>query len=297
MTTPLPAPAADIDELDLRLLIQLDRTPNASLAVLAENLGVGERTVGRRYARLREDNLVRIVGRTPPGVDGRLASLIRVTTSPDSAETLGRRLARHDDVTWARLSRDGAELNLVTTSNEVQQLLQRNPHVRAVRSHDLLTGWGRDGRAADPAREVDDLDRIIVQELSHDGRAEIKAIAERAGVNSSTVSRRRAKLIDDDLLHFSAEIAPEALAGTGAALLWLTVPPGRIRQTGEVLHNLPECRFVAACSGEASLVAEVLVESPEALVDFVDARLAGLDVVHCEIVTLGARLTDGGAGP
>lgn len=291
MTTPLPAPAADIDELDLRLLIQLDRTPNASLAVLAEHLGVGERTAGRRYARLREENLVRIVGRTPPGVDGRATALLRVTTSPDAAEALGRRLARHDGVTWARLSRDGAELTLVATSNEVQQLLQRNPHVRAVRSHDLLAGWGRSGAAADPAREIDDLDDLILKELNEDGRAEVKAIAERAGVNSSTVSRRRAKLIEDNLLHFFAEIAPEALVGTGGALLWLTVSPGRIRQTGEVLQNLPECRFVAACSGEASLVAEVLVESPEALVDFVDARLAGLDVVRCEIVMLGATLT------
>lgn len=293
MTTPPPPLAADIDELDLRLLIQLDRTPNASLAALAENLGVGERTAGRRYARLRDDGLVRIVGRTPPGFDGQPASVLRVTTSPDTAEALGRRLARHDDVFWARLSRDGAELNLATTSNEVQQLLQRNPHVRAVSSHDLLTSWGRGTMAANPAREIDDLDHIILQELCRDGRAEVKAIADRAGVNSSTVSRRRARLIDDGVLHFSAEIAPAALAGTGAALLWLTVPPGRIRQTGEVLHNLPECRFAAACSGAASLVAEVLVESPEALVDFVDARLAGLEVARCEIAPLGAKLTTG----
>lgn len=303
MTPQRTAPVPTLDDLDLRLLLELDRSPQASLTELAERLEVGERTVGRRYARLREEELVRIIGRTPPGVSGQATSILRVTASPDAARALGRRLIRQPEVQWARLSRDGAELVLGVASaaagedSPVLELLHRNPQVRSLRHHDLLAGWGYGGvdvgpRA--PGREIDELDRLILTELSRDGRTEIKTIAERAGVNSSTVSRRRNKLIDDGLLHFFAEIAPAALQGTGAALLWLTISPGQIRAAGDLLHQLPECRFVAACSGPASLVAEVLVESPAALVELVDQRLAGLNATQCEIQPLGTVLLGGG---
>ena len=63
----------DLDLTDRRLLLEIDRAPVAPLAEIAHALGVGERTVSRRFTRLREEGLVRVRGRTRPGVGGRAA--------------------------------------------------------------------------------------------------------------------------------------------------------------------------------------------------------------------------------
>ncbi|MDR7330659.1 Lrp/AsnC family transcriptional regulator [Corynebacterium guangdongense] len=298
-----PPGPLNLDLTDRRLLLELDRAPVAPLSEIAHALGVGERTVSRRFTRLREEGLLRVVGRVLPGVDGRDAVLTRTSTDPSAAPTLAARLARLPETRWVRLSRDGSELICATTriegENAVLRLLPRSPLVRRLDTFEILEEWPG-GEAIAPAadRVLDDLDRAIIDALGRDGRMETRRIAREAGVDPSTISRRRAKLVEEGILFFEAEIHPAALSGTGDAFLWLSVLPGRIRKVGESLRALPECRFVAACTGRYPIVANLLTPSPEALVELVDTALADLGVTAVDLVRLGsARPAGNRPGP
>ncbi len=306
MPSSRPGPAAaarDVDGLDRSILLELDRAPIAPISEIAHGLGVGERTVSRRFTRLRDEGLVRVVGRIRPGADGRDAFLTRVRTDPAAAPALAARLSRLPETRWVRLSRDGSELICATTGaeggNSVLHLLPRNPLVQRIDTHEILREWVG-GEPAEPAtdRALDDLDQVIVDALGRDGRMETRRIAREAGVDPSTISRRRAKLIEDGLLFFEAQIHPAALSGTGDAFVWISVPPGRIRQVGETLGALAECRFVAACTGTYSIVANLLTPSPEELVDLLDTALADLGVTAVDLLRLGsADPSRKGVGP
>ena len=291
-----PQGSLNLDLTDRRLLLELDRAPVAPLSEIAHALGVGERTVSRRFTRLREDGLVRVVGRVLPGVDGRDAFLTRVRTDPSTSPTLASRLSRLSrlpETRWVRLSRDGSELICGTTGGEgentVLHLLPRNPLVQRIETYEILKELtGGEAIATDVDRALDDIDQAMVDALGRDGRMETRRIAREVGVDPSTISRRRAKLIEEGILFFEAQIHPAALNGTGDAFVWLSVLPGRIRQVGESLRALPECRFAAVCTGRYSIVANLLTPAPEALVELVDTALADLGVTAIDLVRLGS---------
>lgn len=283
----------DLDLTDRRLLLEIDRAPVAPLAEIAHTLGVGERTVSRRFTRLREEGLIRVLGRTRPGVGGRDLFLARVRTDAATAGALAARLARLPGTRWVRLSRDGSEIICALTAGENEtsalHLLPRNPQVHRVETCEILQEWtGQETPPAEADRVLDDLDRMIVDALGRDGRMETRRIAREAGVDPSTISRRRARLIDDGILFFEAEIHPGALSGAGDAILWLAVPPGQVRRVAEALRAMPECRFVAACTGRYRIVTNLLTPSPEDLVGLVDTGLADLGVTLMDVVRLGS---------
>lgn len=285
------APAVGLDHLDRRLLTLLDRDPTASFASLATGLEVSPRTAARRLTRLQDAGVVRVIGRTLPGFEGSLAWLVRVQASPELLGPLAATMARKKRSRWVRLSRDRTELmcGLVTafsgTDEALEQLTQVSP-ARRVYVHELLRVWsGLGDPIVAPDRELDQIDRRILALLDRDGRLEASALAERLGTDASTVSRRRRRLIDDGILYFEADIHPVAL-GSGDAMLWMQVAPGRLGELASMLRQRPEVRFVAATSGECSLVAHVIVLDSSGLISFIDG-LSGFGITGIEIVGMG----------
>ncbi|AKK01916.1 Lrp/AsnC family transcriptional regulator [Corynebacterium epidermidicanis] len=282
-----------ITPLDRRLLLLLDRNPTAPATELATELGVGERTVTRRYAQLRDAGLVRILGRTLPSFDNQVAWLVRAEINPLNAHAFARKLAELPRSRWVRVSNDGTEINcgFVTSEKDNElQLLLRSTSVHRVRTHELLRVFthNNQGATASAGRALDAIDQEILAALGRDGRADSTRIARQTGVNSSTISRRKQRLIKDGILYFEAEIEPEALALAGDALLWLRVQPGHLIELANHLRSLPECRFVAACTGVHNMVVNVRTVEVADIIDFVDVQLANRGVMEYEIFRVGA---------
>ena len=281
-----------LDALDRRLLAELDREPTVSFAALAERLDVSPRTVARRYAVLHHRGIVRVVGRTAAGFGGQEAWLGRAQAAPAVVDELATTLAAHAGTRWVRASRGGTELVyglvLPTVTDPLLRLVPDDPRVRSVVLHDLLHVWAAASTAVThPDRVLDELDRRLMAELATDGRVETSALASRLGVDASTVSRRRRRLVDEGIVHFEADIHPGALSSAGDAMVWLSVEPGSIRAVGQWLREQSECRFVAACSGPAAVVAHLVVPGTGGMLGFVDERLAGRGVSAVEVVPMG----------
>lgn len=282
-----------IDDLDHRLLLALLADPLAPFARLAAELGASTATVSARYRRLQRHGLLRVVGRTLPGFGGRHAYLVRAVAAPQTSTRLAKAVAGYANTRWVRISRDGSELmcGLVTDAPADDQVLAEltsEPHLRALVVHELIHVWGgrTDLTTWTPAK-IDQLDEALLSRLAVDGRTELRSLAAGLGVNASTASRRRQRLVDAGVLYFEADVHPDALGGTGDAMTWMTLPPGRIRAAGAALRADPRVRFTAATSGTHNLVAHVHVVDNHALLEFVDETLAQLNSTATEVVPMG----------
>ncbi|MBE7372728.1 Lrp/AsnC family transcriptional regulator [Dermacoccus barathri] len=242
-----------LDPVDRHLLTLLDAEPDASFADLADDLSLSARSVARRLRRLVDGGAVQVRGRTLPGFQGRLVRMIRIEAEPEAARRLAEALAREVHTSWVRLPRNGTGLlcGAVAAPNEqgarsgVEQIVaasMRSPGVRDVQTIELLRVWGSRPASDRPSRALDDVDRALLRSLAADGRMSNGALAERVGIDASTVSRRRRRLLDEGVLYLEADIHPEALTGSGDVMLWITVTPGHIADVSEALRAA--CRAV-----------------------------------------------------
>ncbi|MBB3114959.1 AsnC family transcriptional regulator [Corynebacterium bovis] len=291
---------AGVDATDRALARELERDPLASVATLAGRIGVSERTAARRYRRLTDRGLVRVVARTLPGFEGRVSWLIRAWSDTTYVSQLGVVLARQPRTRWVRTSvaRDELVCGLVSAPHHDDPVLggiaddRRTHRVEALQ---LLQVWTVSGAEAVewPAHRLDDVDRAVIRELRADGRRPHRTVAAAAGVDATTVTRRIRRLVDTGVLYHEAEIAPELQGLSVDAMVWVTVAPGRIRELAADLSRHPFCRFVAATSGRFTLAVNVVAPGLRELVEFVDGHLSGYGVTAQEVVPMGRVLKRG----
>lgn len=282
-----------LSPLDRRLLLAIQRDPGVSIVELAQVLEVSARTAARALDRLTRNDVVHVRGRTLPTLDGALAQLARAHGRPSVLAALAPQLVQSPTTRWVRLSQDRCELICgvvpgVEPRDQALELLLEHPRLRQVEIAQLLHVWPSAPRAVERApRELDDRDRLILAELAKDGRVESTALAGRLGVDASTVSRRRRRLIDDGVVYLEADIHPDAMEAVGDAMLWVSVAPGSIASLGQSLRDHDHARFVAATSGRYSLVANVALADRAALFRFVDSELVNSGVNAVDIVPMG----------
>jgi DNA-binding Lrp family transcriptional regulator len=129
-----------MDALDRHLIQALQIAARAPFSRLAEVLGASEQTIARRYRRLADAGVVRIIvlPATPPGLDW----YVRIGVRPGAAGRLASALAARDDVSWVSVTSGGAEVVCVSrpSSPELRDalLLERLPRTNAVTSLEAL---------------------------------------------------------------------------------------------------------------------------------------------------------------
>jgi DNA-binding Lrp family transcriptional regulator len=110
----VPVESVTLDDLDRRLVHALSLDGRVPFSRVAEVLGVSERTIARRYARLRSTGAVRVVGLPMGRRLGYVEWFVRVRCLPDDAPALAAALARRDDTSWVGVASGGTELTCLT---------------------------------------------------------------------------------------------------------------------------------------------------------------------------------------
>ncbi|MBD0676138.1 Lrp/AsnC family transcriptional regulator [Streptomyces sp. CBMA156] len=287
-----------LDELDQRLLQGLQLDGRAPFSRLAQDLDVSERTVARRYRRLRTMGL-RIVGQPVPDRLGLVRWLLRLRCTPDAAAAIADALARRPDTSWVTLASGGTELycalNTRTADERNALLLQklpRTPNVLSVSAHCMMrifvgttSTWHATRFHApaptepSPAPEplpLDATDRVLFAELARDGRAPLAELGTAADRSASSVQRHLDRLRDEGALGFSVDFDPQLLGYRMTTQLWLNVVPVHLRTVGEALATHPEIAFAAAITGTANLVASGVFRTPADLYSYLDQRIGPL---------------------
>ncbi|HEY3687796.1 MAG TPA: Lrp/AsnC family transcriptional regulator [Streptosporangiaceae bacterium] len=301
-----------LDDLDRRLVHALSLDGRVPFSRVAEVLGASERTIARRYARLRSAGAVRVVGLPSGRRLGYVDWFVRVHCLPDDAAPLAAALARRDDTSWVGVASGGTELTCLTRTGPGERdgllpaRLLRAPRVTSATAQCLLhpiaglTGWpGRTsaltpdeaarlgpatagahpettGPGADGGPRLTAADRRLLPLLAADGRADVTRLAAATEWSPSTVRRRLAELRRTGVLYFDVEFDPRSFGYAVEAMLWLTVAPGALRQAGRALAGLPEIAFAAAVTGPRNIAAIAVCRDTGALYDLLADRVSAL---------------------
>lgn len=300
------------DRLDLQIIHALQLWPRAPFARIAEVTEVSEQTVARRYRRLRDDGVLRVVGLVDTRRVGQHDWIVRVQVRPGASLKLAEALARRDDVSWVTVSAAGSEVVGSVRSRSREQrdelLLERLPSTAAVLSisacavlHEFAgggpdwLGYGAQLSAEQAARLIEGLptgpppgpppriepaDEPMLSLLARDGRAGYAALAEAAGWTEGRVARRLDALHRHGVVYFDVDLAGRLLGFATTAYLWLVVEPSRIQALGSELASYAEVPFAAAVTGAANLLASVMCRDISELYEFTSGRIGALDGVR-----------------
>jgi DNA-binding Lrp family transcriptional regulator len=305
-----------IDLLDQRIIQALYIDPRAPFSRLSEVLGSSEQTIARRYRRLFNARVLRIVGQLDSERLGRSDWAVRIRCAPGSALNVATRLAEHPDTAWVQLTSGGTEIFSTIHSRDRElrtppllSQLPIGPQILAIEAYCLLHIFHA-GASAPPGsndlsgEEIDQLfspvrsrvpserlpvtlhesDWPLVKALAEDGRASYRQLAQRTHWHESTVRRRVEELRASGLLWFDVDLDTRAVGVQSPALLWMSVRPGKLAKVGYELAGRSEVKFVAATTGSTNLVAALLCQDDRTLYEYITEEVGGLDgLTHLEV--------------
>lgn len=319
----------NLDGLDERILRCLQLRPRAPFRLIGQVLDVSEQTVARRYRRLHQAGVVRVIGALDPRALGQSDWIVRVQCRPEATLDLGRALCRRGDVAWVSVSAGGSELVCAVRSRTQEDrerlLVDRLPRTSAVLDvaasvvlrrfaggsasdwvgvQDRLTGaqeqqLGVDVGLRNPGQTgitLDDADRAMIDTLARDGRASYSTLARAADTTEGRAARRLNTLLESGVVYVDVDLAAAALGFPVSAYIWLTVPPVQLEAACQAMAGHDETPFVAAVSGRANVLASVTCADLDHLYRYVTTRVGAVEGVQSiEISPVLRRLKQAGA--
>ncbi|WUS16363.1 AsnC family transcriptional regulator [Streptomyces sp. NBC_01259] len=317
-----------IDATDRRIIHALQLDGRGSFSRIAAVLGLGERTVARRYQRLRSRLALRVVGISDARHLGHLDWFVRMRATPEAVESVGAALAGRHDTSWIASLAPGTELTCIVQAGlagtggpgTVLDQLGRRKDIASLAAQCLLApvagvgGWAGRLDALTPEEQTElapksaafnepdarfaptPQDRRLLRLLAEDARTSIAALAHLTDTPESTVRRRVGEFIECGLLLFEVEIDPRLYGRTVEAICWLDVEPARLAAVGKRLAAHGEVAFAATTTGPTNLLAILELTDATALHDYLTNRLSALPGVRHAETALTAHRTKR-AGP
>jgi Lrp/AsnC family transcriptional regulator, regulator for asnA, asnC and gidA len=129
------------------------------------------------------------------------------------------------------------------------------------------------------APQLDDINKAIIAQLQADGRRSYAAIASTVGLSEAAVRQRVQRLTDAGVMQVVAVTDPLQLGFARQAMIALRVR-GPIEPVADQLAAMDEIDYVVVTAGHYDILAEVVCESDERLLDVVSGRIRNLDGVE-----------------
>ncbi|NLP82841.1 Lrp/AsnC family transcriptional regulator [Microbacterium sp. CFH 90308] len=301
-----------LTDLDKRIIVALQRDGRASWRAIAEAVSAPVSTVSRRGQQLIAEGVARIVAVPALDADGPHAQFfVRINCAPGTQMAVAEQLIRDPDVRFCTVVTGSydimAELVVRGGATHYPQLavaLQPIAGVERWRSdlvmhvYKVSFDWGRQlyeelvgpseeaGRphAGEPETcspdHFDQADRDILAMLKEDGRETFQRIADRLGLNESSVRRRFERLRASRCVDIVTLVQSAALGMGAETFLTVKVSPDRIDAVAQELARYPFVRYLAALLDDNALLCEVITTSVDDLFRFVTDSLAHLEGVE-----------------
>jgi DNA-binding Lrp family transcriptional regulator len=302
MTSPL------LDELDRRLIGALHLAPRATWDDIGAVLSADAGTLKRRYDRLHEARMVRVIGQADWGMHSTAMPVhvfLDITGETPLAVLYRLRDLPHLQL-LAQISGDYPLYAVVhapseaATSEAIDRMFSV-PGVRRVKAlpalstlrrgitwdPQFLTGTERAGlleltgtrpegtaTATPPAKPLSEAERTVVAQLLQDSRASAASIGRAAGLATSTAHRVVRRVLDERWVQPRLEIVSDWLGFQTPFVLRLRIAPGETPDVMRRIDRLPQTRLAAHVASDMSVLATGLVTDRSALALFVDNELA-----------------------
>lgn len=126
---------------------------------------------------------------------------------------------------------------------------------------------------------IDDTDRRIIAELQRDGRKPYTQLGPAVGLSEAAVRQRVQRMVDSNVMQIVAVTDPRVLGFGRQAMIGLKVE-GDTRTVADALAAMPEVEYVVLTGGSLDILAEVVVESDDRLVELLNDKIRVLPGVR-----------------
>jgi len=126
--------------------------------------------------------------------------------------------------------------------------------------------------------QLDDVSKAIIEELQQDGRRSYAAIGKVVGLSEAAVRQRVQRLIDSNVMQVVAVTDPLELGFARQAMIGIRAH-GELEPVADKLAAMDEVDYVVITAGSCDLLAEVVCESDEHLLEVLSHRIRAIDNV------------------
>jgi Lrp/AsnC family transcriptional regulator for asnA, asnC and gidA len=131
-----------------------------------------------------------------------------------------------------------------------------------------------EGRGA----SLDETAKQIIELLQDDGRLSYSAIAKEVGLSEAAVRHRVQKLIESGVMQVVAVTDPLQMGFGRQAMIGIKVS-GNVREVAEELAAMEKLDYIVITTGRFDILAEIVVESDDELLELVSGEISALDRV------------------
>lgn len=146
---------------------------------------------------------------------------------------------------------------------------------------------------------LDEAGKAIVEQLQQDGRRPYASIGKAVGLSEAAVRQRVQRLIDTGVIQIVAVTDPMQVGFPRAAMLGIRVD-GDLTEVASALAELDEVDYVVITAGGFDILAEVVCENDEHLLEIMNSKIRSIPGVRStetfvylklrkQIYTWGAR--------
>ena len=125
---------------------------------------------------------------------------------------------------------------------------------------------------------LDATSKAIIEQLQLDGRRSYAEIGKAVGLSEAAVRQRVQKLTEAGVMQIVAVTDPMRLGFSRQAMLGIRVS-GDTRTVADRLTELPEVAYVVLSAGSFDILAEVVCEDDDALIELLNHKIRALDGV------------------
>lgn len=130
-------------------------------------------------------------------------------------------------------------------------------------------------KSTSPRRErngLDDVSKAIIEQLQQDGRRPYASIGKAVGLSEAAVRQRVQRLLDTGVMQIVAVTDPMELGFARQAMIGITVE-GPIEPVADALAAMDDIDYVVITAGGFDLLAEVVAESDEHLLELLSTQI------------------------
>jgi Lrp/AsnC family transcriptional regulator for asnA, asnC and gidA len=126
-----------------------------------------------------------------------------------------------------------------------------------------------------PRDQVDDTSRAIIRELQEDGRRPYASIGKAVGLSEAAVRQRVQKLVDSGVMQVVAVTDPMQIGFARQAMIAISVS-GDVEKVADELAAITEVDYIVVTAGSFDLLAEIVVQDDEHLLNLVNGRIRAI---------------------
>ena len=294
-----------IDELDRRLLNELDKGWSQRAATLAHRLNVGERTIRRRISNMLRDDIIKVVALPNfPLLGYRAWAKIGIKVEGGQLSSVIRWLVEHPRIYSVACALGRFEILIAVDYKAIDGLMyflnSELTEVKGIRSTEAMMlaypikyynfSWPApkfkkdkdrgeyyvDASSATSVCELDEVDSKILNILQEDGLARPQDLKSKLGIGESTIRKRVSNMLNNGAFKTIVVPNPEVLEYEVWVTMGITVNDQFSRQTMKTLTEHPAVYLASYSIGRFNLIIAARFHSIDLLDRFVNMELPAI---------------------